>query len=81
LALELSIELRADVALLPVGKCRAMLHENLEKCVLPMFAGRVLPFDLACTSAYAEVLAKIRKAGNHGDGCSRREKNCPFVGG
>lgn len=57
-------ELRAGVALLPARKRRAILHESLEKRVLPMFAGRVLPFDLACTSAYAELLAKVGKAGS-----------------
>ena len=56
-------ELRAGVALLPTGKRRAALHESLEKRVLPMFVGRVLPFDLACTNAYAELLARVRKAG------------------
>lgn len=57
-------ELRAGVALLPASKRRSKLHEHLEKRVLPMFAGRVLPFDLACTSAYAQVLATARKAGS-----------------
>ncbi|MGQ0708761.1 MAG: type II toxin-antitoxin system VapC family toxin [Rhodoferax sp.] len=57
-------ELRAGVALLPAGKRRAALHENLERHVLPLFAGRVLPFDLACTNAYAELLARVRKAGS-----------------
>lgn len=57
-------ELRAGVALMPAGKRRATLHESLEKQVLPMFVGRVLPFDLACTYAYAEVLVKARKAGS-----------------
>lgn len=56
-------ELRAGVALLPTGKRRAGLHENLEKRVLPLFAGRVLPFDIACTQAYAELMAKARTAG------------------
>lgn len=56
-------ELRAGVALLPAGKRRSHLHEQLEKRVLPLFAGRVLPFDLACTHAYAELLARVRKAG------------------
>lgn len=56
-------ELRAGVALLPAGKRRTSLHEHLEKRVLPSFAGRVLPFDLACTNAYAELLAKVRRAG------------------
>lgn len=57
-------ELRAGVALLPAGKRRNNLHEYLEKRVLPMFVGRVLPFDLACTNAYAELLATVRKSGS-----------------
>ncbi|WP_447585093.1 PIN domain-containing protein [Pseudoxanthomonas mexicana] len=57
-------ELRAGVALLPAGRRRDKLHETLEKRVLPMFAGRVLAFDLACTSAYAELLAMVRRAGS-----------------
>ena len=56
-------EMRAGVALLPVGKRRNSLHDYLEKRVLPAFVGRVLPFDVACTSAYAQVLATARKAG------------------
>ena len=56
-------ELRAGVALLPAGNRRAGLQENLEKRVLPLFAGRVLPFDLACTHAYAAPMAKARGAG------------------
>jgi predicted nucleic acid-binding protein len=42
-------ELRAGMALLPAGKRRSGLHESLEKRVLPLFAGRVLPFDLPWT--------------------------------
>jgi hypothetical protein len=56
-------ELRAGVALLPSGKRRTSLQQNLEKRVLPLFAGRVLPFDLACTPAYAELTAKARTVG------------------
>lgn len=56
-------DLRGGVALLPAGKRRAGLHENLEKRVLPLFAGRVLPFDLACTQAYAARMAKTRGSG------------------
>ena len=56
-------ELRAGVALLPAGKRRSGLQQNLEKRVLPLFAGRVLPFDLTCTPAYAELMAKARAAG------------------
>jgi hypothetical protein len=53
-------ELRAGIALLPAGKRRDSLHDNLEKRLLPMFANRVLLFDMACTAAYAELLAKTR---------------------
>ena len=56
-------ELRAGVALLPSGKRRTGLQENLEKRVLPLFAGRVLSFDLACTPAYAALMADVRAAG------------------
>ncbi len=56
-------ELRAGAAMLPAGRRRSALQENLEKRVLPLFAGRVLPFDLACTQAYAMQMAKARTAG------------------
>ena len=56
-------ELRAGIALMPAGKRRDSLHENLEKHLLPMFVNRVLSFDMACTKAYAELLAKSRAAG------------------
>ena len=56
-------ELRAGVALLPAGKRRAGLQESLETRVLPLFAGRVLPFDLGCAQAYAELMAKTRASG------------------
>jgi predicted nucleic acid-binding protein len=56
-------ELRAGVALLPAGKRRTGLQTNLERRVLPLFAGRVLPFDVACTQAYAALMAKARGAG------------------
>ncbi len=57
-------ELRASVALMPVGKRRAVLSDSIEHQVLPVFVGRVLPFDMACTRAYADVLAAARKAGS-----------------
>jgi predicted nucleic acid-binding protein len=56
-------ELRAGITLIPAGKRRDSLHENLEKRLLPMFANRVLAFDMACTKAYAELLAKSRAVG------------------
>ena len=51
------------VSPLPAGKRQAALQESLERRVLPLFAGRVLPFDLACTPGYAALRAKARAAG------------------
>ncbi|MDZ7910095.1 MAG: PIN domain-containing protein [Gemmobacter sp.] len=42
-------ELRAVVTLLPADKRRNALHESLERQILPLFAGRVVSFDLSCT--------------------------------
>lgn len=56
-------ELRSGIALLPAGKRRTSLLESLERRVLPLFTGRVLPFDLPCTQTYAELIAKAQKAG------------------
>lgn len=56
-------ELRAGVAQLPAGKRRNGLHDSLEHRVLPLFAGRVLPFDVACTQAYADLMAKAPATG------------------
>jgi len=56
-------ELRSGIALLPAGKRRTGLLESLERRVLPLFTGRVLPFDLPCAQTYAELIAKAQKAG------------------
>ncbi|MEY2893005.1 MAG: hypothetical protein RJA98_2913 [Pseudomonadota bacterium] len=56
-------ELRAGVALLPAGKRRSSLLDNLETRVLPLFVGRVLPLDMACTTAYARLMAQARAVG------------------
>ena len=56
-------ELRAGMALLPAGKRRSGLHDSLETRLLPLFAGRVLPFDLGCSPAYAALIARARAAG------------------
>ena len=59
-------ELRFGVANLPVGKRRDELQTSLENQILPLFAGRVCPFDMDCTTAYAELMAKnqIRRLSN-----------------
>ena len=56
-------ELRFGVRSLPTGRRRERLHEDLEGQVLPMFAGRILSFDLAASQTYAELMAKARSKG------------------
>jgi predicted nucleic acid-binding protein len=56
-------EMRAGLALLPAGKRQAELQKSLETRVLPLFSGRVLSFDLGCTQAYADLMAKARASG------------------
>jgi predicted nucleic acid-binding protein len=56
-------ELRFGVANLPVGKRRDELQTSLENQILPLFAGRVCSFDMGCTTAYAELMAKAKSAG------------------
>jgi predicted nucleic acid-binding protein len=56
-------ELRFGVASLPAGRRRDALGEDLERRILPMFAGRVLPFDLLASRSYATLMAKARAAG------------------
>ncbi|MDE0507140.1 MAG: type II toxin-antitoxin system VapC family toxin [Gammaproteobacteria bacterium] len=56
-------ELRFGVHALPKGRRRGRLHDHLEQQVLPLFAGRVLVFDLPASQAYAELMAKARSAG------------------
>lgn len=56
-------ELRYGVASMPAGKRRTGIHEGLENRVLPLFVSRVLPFDLAASKAYAELMTAARSAG------------------
>ncbi len=56
-------ELRFGMAMLPAGKRRERLQQDLEKQILPIFAGRVLPFDMPASQAYSELMAKARAVG------------------
>mgnify|MGYP000873748725 CR=1 FL=1 len=56
-------ELRVGVARLPNGKRKAGLHEDLEQRLLPLFADRVLAFDLVCSQAYAQRVSIAGKVG------------------
>lgn len=56
-------ELRYGVARLPNGRRRSALRERLETQVLPVFAGRMLAFDIPATQAYADLMARAQAAG------------------
>ena len=56
-------ELRFGIAVLPEGKRRDTLASSLEQRVLPLFAGRILPFDAPASQAYAKLRARVRAAG------------------
>lgn len=53
-------ELRFGVRSLPAGRRRDRLDEDIEGRILPMFAGRVLAFDLPASQAYTDLMAKAR---------------------
>jgi toxin FitB len=56
-------ELRHGVTTLPDGKRRKTLALALEERILPLFNGRVLPFDNPASAAYATIRVRARKAG------------------
>jgi len=48
---------------MPAGKRRAIFYDRLEQEVLPVFAGRVVPFDLSASEAHAALMSKVKAAG------------------
>ena len=40
-----------------------MLHTSLEQRILPLFVGRILPFDAAASEAYVVLRARARAQG------------------
>jgi predicted nucleic acid-binding protein len=56
-------ELRFGIAALAPGKRRDTLLNSFEQRILPLFAGRILPFDAADSEAYASIRARARTQG------------------
>ena len=56
-------ELRFGIAAMPGGKRQAILHDRLERDVLPLFADRVLAFDLNASQSYSRLMARARASG------------------
>ncbi|RQS13628.1 type II toxin-antitoxin system VapC family toxin [Burkholderia sp. Bp8998] len=57
-------EMRFGVAALPEGRRRDWLEQSIKQRVVPLFRGRILPFDDAASKVYASLRAKARAAGN-----------------
>jgi predicted nucleic acid-binding protein len=56
-------ELRAGAALLPAGRRRARIGEQVDALIDETFAGSVLPFDVDSSVQYAEIIARRTRAG------------------
>lgn len=56
-------ELRFGIAALPEGKRRETLHLSLDQRILPLFSGRILPFDDPASQSYATLRVRARVAG------------------
>ncbi len=56
-------ELRFGIAAMPAGKRQTILHDRLERDVLPLFSGRILAFDFEASQFYSELMACARRSG------------------
>ncbi|WP_113260186.1 type II toxin-antitoxin system VapC family toxin [Agrobacterium cavarae] len=56
-------ELRFGIASMPSGKRQTILHDRLEGEVLPIFDGRILPFNVVTSRFYADLMASSRTSG------------------
>ena len=56
-------ELRFGIASMPSGKRQTILHDRLEGKVLPIFDGRILPFNKSTSQFYADLMASSRTSG------------------
>jgi predicted nucleic acid-binding protein len=56
-------ELLLGIAILPDGRRKSALDENLRRLLLPLFEGRILIFDMAAAEAYARLRARCRATG------------------
>jgi predicted nucleic acid-binding protein len=56
-------ELRFGIAAMPAVRRRVVLHGRVEGALLPLFAGRILPFDLDASRTYAALMSKTKIAG------------------
>ncbi|MDR1989170.1 MAG: type II toxin-antitoxin system VapC family toxin [Acidobacteriaceae bacterium] len=56
-------ELRFGIAIMPYGRRKNDLRQQLEQHIVPLFAGRILSFTPECAEAYAVVRAGTQATG------------------
>jgi predicted nucleic acid-binding protein len=56
-------ELQFGLAILPAGRRRQFLQNRFDAAILPLFAGRLLAFDVDAAHAYAGLMARARIEG------------------
>lgn len=56
-------ELLLRIASLSAGKRRKALGAALDKQIVALFGGRIVPFDVAGAEAYAEIVVRARRRG------------------
>jgi toxin FitB len=57
-------ELLAGIEAMPAGRRRNKLNTALVDRIMPLFEGRILPFDKNAAEAFARIDASARQAGN-----------------
>ncbi|MEO8060539.1 MAG: type II toxin-antitoxin system VapC family toxin [Burkholderiales bacterium] len=57
-------ELLTGIAALPAGRRQNALKAALTDQVLPLFQGRILPFDVVAAEAFAKLRSSTQAAGN-----------------
>lgn len=57
-------EMLTGVEKMPKGRKRNALGTALNEQVLPLFAGRVLDFNMQCAAAFSKVIVAANAAGN-----------------
>jgi toxin FitB len=57
-------ELLAGIELMPAGRRRTNLHRALIDRMMPLFEGRILPFDKRAAEFFAQVHASAQVSGN-----------------
>lgn len=56
-------EIRVGISMMPTGKRKAQLQATVDEMFSQIFAGRILSFDSAAASVYAEITANRRAMG------------------